>query len=52
VAKSLEFHPAAAIEAEQATAWYLERSPHAAGQFVDLRDLAFVVKRLSSTLKS
>jgi len=35
VAKSLEFHPAAATEAEQATTWYLERSPHAAQRFVE-----------------
>ncbi len=33
--KSLEFHPAAATETEEATAWYLERSPLAARRFVE-----------------
>jgi plasmid stabilization system protein ParE len=40
IAKDLEFHPQAVLELEAATDWYLERSPHAARQFVEEITLA------------
>ena len=44
---NVEFHPAALREAEDAQAWYAERSPIAASAF--LRELSIAVQRIRQT---